>query len=220
MHTSLGWFMEISLVMGSYNPNKEWLDKAIKSAQGLFDEIILVDDHSDIPINVNVNKILRHDENMGFAQARNTGIEHASGDIIASLDDDDYFDREIVIELKEFVKQNPSDIWHFPTMQFGNKEGIWGDNPDTSNMFNHDTIPSSSWFTKKTWLDVGGYGKCKAEDWEFWCKCKTLNKKFTYFNKPVYYHRMRDNSLSSKFTPEMNHKFRKEIDLSCDLLRK
>lgn len=211
--------MEISLVMGSYNPNREWINQALESCVDLFDEIILIDDGSKEPIKSSIPTKTIRTNNKGFTHARNLGILEATGNIIASLDDDDYFIRENVIKLKEFIKENNSDIWHFPIELFGNQSGLWGTS-DTSNLFMQDTIPSGSWFTKQTWLDVGGYGKCRAEDWEFWCKCVTLNKKFTYFSEPIYCHRMRDGSLSSRFTPEMNNEFRLEILESCSKLTK
>jgi glycosyltransferase involved in cell wall biosynthesis len=211
--------MEISLVMGSYNPKLEWLDKALKSCIGLFDEIILVDDGSKIPIKHNIPTKIVRQNNKGFAETRNRGILEARGDVIASLDDDDYFIPENVLKLKEFIKLNDSDIWHFQIDMFGDRTGLWGENI-SDNIFDYDQIPSGSWFKKSVWQDVGGYGKCRAEDWEFWCKAKTLNKKFTYFDLPIYFHRMRGDSLSAKFTPEMNNDFREQIKTSCELLTK
>lgn len=65
-------------------------------------EILVIDDHSPIPAEEALSsikptggqiiQILRHEENKGANVARNTGIENASGDFIAFLDDDDKWD--------------------------------------------------------------------------------------------------------------------------------
>lgn len=201
---------QISLVIGSYNPNREWLNQALESAQGLFDEIILVDDGSTPPIEgATIRK-----ENGGFWTARNAGIAKAKGEIIASLDDDDYFDREGVMALKEFIQTHPSDIWHFPIQQFGEREGLWGDQPDLPNLMLHDTIPSGSWFKKSVWETVGGYTSIQAEDWAFWCMAQHKGFKFTYFPQVVYYHRMRPGSLSQKLVVNLDA-IREQIREAC-----
>ena len=79
--------MRFSCVIGSYNPNREWFARAIHSARcGLFDEVIVVDDGSEMPLlniwsDSNINYI-RHETNQGFYEAKNTAIRNSTGDII------------------------------------------------------------------------------------------------------------------------------------------
>ena len=59
-------------------------------------ELIIVDDCSPEPVTVDGAigvdvKLLRHRRNMGVSSARNTGLAHASGDLLTFLDDDDTF---------------------------------------------------------------------------------------------------------------------------------
>ena len=65
----------ISLVICTYNPEKELLNKALDSAVG-FDEVILVDDGSIVKIDKhpNVTKYLRIEQNSGLGNARNMGV--------------------------------------------------------------------------------------------------------------------------------------------------
>lgn len=61
-------------------------------------ELVVVDDHSETPAtdaladadpDVTSFRVVRHDQNRGANAARNTGVEAASGEYIAFLDDDD-----------------------------------------------------------------------------------------------------------------------------------
>ena len=200
-------YMKYSLVIGSYNPNKEWLDNALKSAEGLFDEIILVDDGSDEPIKgATIRK-----KNGGFYTARNAGIERATGDIICSLDDDDEFIRDGVETMKQFCEIIEADIYSFPVMMFGEQSGLWPIAPNMEDILNANQIPSGSWFKKSVWEELGGFKYPKAEDWDFWARAYKAGKKFLHFGEPVYRHRMRKDSLSGDWVGEKFLKIRNEI---------
>ncbi|WP_435078888.1 glycosyltransferase [Halococcus sp. AFM35] len=93
----------VSVVLPTYNRPTS-LRTAIESVAGqTYDriELIVVDDHSNVPQREVVENaphegletvvFVRHDENEGLSGARNTGIETASGQLIAFLDDDDYW---------------------------------------------------------------------------------------------------------------------------------
>jgi glycosyltransferase involved in cell wall biosynthesis len=91
----------VSVVVPTYNRHDR-LKRAIESvADQTYQpiEVLVVDDCSDVPVEDHLNddydrtfarfEILRHDENRGGSAARNTGMEAASGEYIALLDDDD-----------------------------------------------------------------------------------------------------------------------------------
>jgi glycosyltransferase involved in cell wall biosynthesis len=199
--------MRFSLVIGSYNPNKEWLDNALKSAEGLFDEIILVDDGSNEPIQgATIRK-----KNGGFYTARNAGIEKVTGDIICSLDDDDEFIKEGVIEAKQICEALEADIYSFPIELFGEQNGLAFVYSDIDSILNANQLPSGSWFKKSVWQELGGFKYPKAEDWDFWTRAWKKNKKFIHLNIPVYRHRMRKGSLSYDWTGDKFLEIREEI---------
>lgn len=189
------------MIMGSKNPNMEWLGRAIASADGLFDEYILVDDGSTPPISWS-NKFysgvtrIRHRDNLGLAEAKNSAISQARSDVICVLDDDDYFDRGGVTKLKEFIKENDSDVWHFHLREFGLSEGIYGENANPSYLTDHNSVPGVSWFRKSAWEDVGGFKKVRAEDWLFWLKLLRSGKRFKYFPEVAYHVNVRPGSAS------------------------
>lgn len=91
----------VSVVIPTYN-RMDRLEEAIESvAEQIYEpiELLVVDDCSDVPVEDTLSydhdrtferlEVIRHDENRGGSAARNTGIEAASGDYIALLDDDD-----------------------------------------------------------------------------------------------------------------------------------
>jgi len=95
----------VSAVIPTYG-RSERLPTAIKSVLGqTYDniELLVVDDASPTPVRETLEeitpqteesvRILRHEENRGANVARNTGIQAASGEYVAFLDDDDRWDK-------------------------------------------------------------------------------------------------------------------------------
>jgi len=213
--------MKFTAIICSYNPNIEWLKRAVKSTFGLFDEIILVDDGSTVPIPSLYNKddmlgfdkvmMVRHETNKGFAAAKNTAISFATGDIICTVDDDDYFDAEGVVKLKEFINTNDSDIWHFPLRKFGDETGLYGVNADPSLLPEHNSIPGISWYKRSLWEELGGFKILKAEDWSLWLRAFNAGKKFTYFPEVVYNYHKRNDSVSAGWRGPKFEEIKKEV---------
>ena len=199
----------ISLVICTYNPEKELLNKALDSAVG-FDEVILVDDGSIVKIDKhpNVTKYLRIEQNSGLGNARNMGISVAKGDIIALLDDDDYFGD--LSEMFKFVKENDSDIYHF-TIKCSDGS-TWGQN-NVKTIEIEDCIPGTSWFKKKVW-ERNAYKSIVAEDWVFWCEAKRDGFKFTYVPSIFYNYLLRPESLSHQNFSRLDEA-RKYINENC-----
>lgn len=88
--------IRVSVVIPTYNRPRE-VARAVDSVlaqERAVDEIIVVDDASEAPLHELTAKdprikIVRHARNQGAAVARNTGVQHATGNWIAFLDSDD-----------------------------------------------------------------------------------------------------------------------------------
>ena len=88
----------VSVVIPTHN-RAEWLPRAVGSvlAQTWTDfELLIVDDHSTDETPAAIARFadarirsFRHERNFGQSKALNTGIEHARGEYVAFLDDDD-----------------------------------------------------------------------------------------------------------------------------------
>ncbi|EMA27161.1 glycosyltransferase family 2 protein [Haloarcula japonica] len=93
----------VSVVLPTYK-RPDNLRNAVKSVHNqTYDriELIVVDDHSPTPARDTLDsfthsdtnvEIIRHNENRGANEARNTGIRESNGEYIAFLDDDDDWD--------------------------------------------------------------------------------------------------------------------------------
>jgi glycosyltransferase involved in cell wall biosynthesis len=83
-------------------------------------ELIVVDDHSTYSQRDIVNDVshegieevvfVRHDDNKGLSAARNTGIEQASGELIAFVDDDDIWMEEKIQRQVDLFLSSRDDV--------------------------------------------------------------------------------------------------------------
>jgi GT2 family glycosyltransferase len=88
--------MSSSIVVVSHS-NQPWLDRCLTSALEEADEVVLVDNGSPGEIASAVGRrlgavVLRLPVNVGFPAAVNRGVERASGDVVALLNDDAWCD--------------------------------------------------------------------------------------------------------------------------------
>lgn len=196
--------------MGLYNPNREMLARALESAQGLFDEYMIVDDGSNPQLDDEADII--HAKNEGFFAAKNTAIEHSTGDIICTLDWDDYFDRGGVERLKDLINQYPEgDIWHFQLEMFGEGSGLYGAGANPNDLTSFNSIPGISWYRRKVWEELGGFKAVQAEDWNFWLRAFKAGYKFSYYPGVVYHFNKRSDSVSAGWTGAKFDEIRKEV---------
>ncbi len=104
----------VSVIVPTYN-RAGMLEKAVESvlAQTFKDlELIVVDDGSTDNTGEVMTKYQGRvkyvaKKNGGVASARNRGLEKASGDLVAWLDDDDFFMPDKIKKQVEFFKKNP-----------------------------------------------------------------------------------------------------------------
>ncbi|MCM1231934.1 MAG: glycosyltransferase [Ruminococcus flavefaciens] len=110
----------VSVIMPAYN-SEDYIARSIDTAlaqslSGL--EIIIVDDGStdstpkiiDWYAGAYANVVAVHQENGGVAAARNTGIEHANGEYIGFMDNDDLIYPSMMERLYQSAKKNDCDV--------------------------------------------------------------------------------------------------------------
>lgn len=109
----------VSIIIPTYNRAstlKRCIESLLDQTYSDF-EIIIVDDNSrdnSEAIIKNISdpriKYLRHEKNLGANAARNTGIKHAVGELIAFQDsDDEWFNNKLEIQMKE-LNESGADI--------------------------------------------------------------------------------------------------------------
>lgn len=201
----------VSVVIPSYNYGK-WVGKAIESVLGQtytgHKEIIVVDDGSndntEQVVKLYANKVTYFkNKNAGVAEARNFGIRHATGELIACLDADDYWEPEFLSSLLPAMDDRSLGLV-YGHLQSTNGTGIhrsdWPPQFDFKQQSTrHNCVPSACLFRKTAWERAGGFRAqyTPAEDAELWLRIAAVGfnvRKIT--DKPVYTYRLHGDSLS------------------------
>lgn len=111
--------MRVSVIIPSYG-RPEFLGEALASVLTQtrpVEEIIVVDDASPDPIVVGDERVVvvRAECNGGPAAARNLGVRHAGGDVLAFLDDDDLWSPQHVAGAVTALQRAPVAVsWQSP----------------------------------------------------------------------------------------------------------
>jgi glycosyltransferase involved in cell wall biosynthesis len=137
-----------------------------------------------------VLKYIRHPFNQGLAAARNTGINAATGDYIAYLDDDDQFYPEHIETLVSFLESSDYEVAYTDALRahqelhqerYVTVKKEWPPSYD----FDHDRIlfenyvPVLCFMHKKSCVHTaGGFDEAlkRHEDWDFWIRISRYYK--------------------------------------------
>lgn len=114
-------FPLISVVIPVYNV-EQYVERCVCSLQNQTYsniEIILVDDcssdHSAMIVDRLASQdsrisVVHHKQNMGYSEARNTGLDHVHGEFITFVDSDDWVEPDYVSYLYDIALETSSDI--------------------------------------------------------------------------------------------------------------
>jgi len=206
----------VSLIIPTYNRSK-WLKRAIDSIYFVeFDEVIVVNDGSDekntkdielILDNYPKIKYIKHSTNKGLGEARNTGIKNCNSEWVTFLDDDDYYTKNPLENLKKHIIKHPeADVINYKiTLKKGEKTVDWGTEKFTlEDLINYNRLTGSSLLKKSVWSKVKGYKNIPYEDWEFWVRVKQADFKFLFYNDIFYTRENVDEGLEKVTGKEMS----------------
>lgn len=219
----------ISVIVPLYNTSN-YMDDCIKSIchQTYINiEILLIDDGSTDDTGIKINEWRKrdnriqvyHKKNGGLSDARNYGIEKASGKYITFIDSDDYVADEMIAYLHDLIVKYSTDIslcTH--TVISGNKKIINGDNNTEclndkeaiERMLYHNVIDTSAWaklydisLFKKIRFPKGKLFEDIATTYKLFIKAQRIACGY----KDLYFYIIRNNSITtSKYS-------RKKLDL-------
>lgn len=209
----------ISVIVPIYNVEK-YLDRCVDSIinqtyKNL--EIILVDDGSpdncpkmcDDYAKIDNRIKVVHKENGGLSDARNVGMEVATGEYVSFIDSDDYISLDFYETLLQTMIDNDSDIVECSVVKFYENEKF-DEYSDDLKVTNYDTLDglegliNENPFKQHVWnklyksnivLDIP-YAVGKLNEDEFWTyQIFGKAKKVTRINKTMYYYFQRGSSI-------------------------
>lgn len=203
---------KVSVVVPTYNSAK-YLNEAIDSAlTQTFKpiEVIVVDDGStddtkNIIKRYGSDIVYCYQQNAGSGKARNTGIKLASGEWIAFLDSDDFWDHEYLYQMTQTIKKHPNASLIYCGKNWVNSVGKkyvsgyeqteyphgWIFNA----LFNSNYISSSSVVVaqKNSLLRCGGFCEAKelrnAQDYHLWLRMSALYEIYSLPKLMINYRR-------------------------------
>lgn len=173
---------EVSVIIPCYNQG-QFVNEAVQSVlnQTLQDfEIIIVNDGSTDENTINILKQYSYPKlkvintaNFGVVQARNTGIQNASGRYILPLDADDKIADSYLERCVHVLDQNQeTGIVYCNAEFFGSQNGVWQlPKYSESRMLWTNCVFCTAMYRKEDWQKVNGYNQNMIygyEDWNFW----------------------------------------------------
>lgn len=129
---------EISVIMGTYNPCLDKLNKAVRSiiSQSFTSwELLICDDGSTSEVYAKIKelekideriKCIRSDKNLGLSSALNKCIDYATGKYLARMDDDDISLTDRLAKQYEFLESNDTYDWVGCEADLFDDECVWG----------------------------------------------------------------------------------------------
>jgi glycosyltransferase involved in cell wall biosynthesis len=164
------------------------LERALSVASGQRDgdlEIIVVDDGSRVPVQIpagqqHPTRVIRIEQSVGVAGARNRGIAAARGEWIAFLDDDDIWSPERVRRLLETADAESAEIVTSGTVKLDDRGRVLSARalPDPGTIrrrlrsINDLGSPSTVMVQRQLINRLGGFDESFSvlADWELWIR--------------------------------------------------
>ena len=217
--------MKLSVIVPMYNVSayvRECLDSLV--AQTLQDmEVIMVDDGctDDTPsiaqeyANYNMNFHLIHKKNGGLSDARNVGIENATGEYIQFIDSDDFVEKNMIEILHNDICQEKADVSMCSlylykdgekTTDASYKKEIFNKEQVLKEILLDERVRSYAWnkMFKKSLFESIRFPKGKVfEDIYTMSPIFQKANKIVFNDIPLYYYRQREGSILHNQTNEL-----------------
>ena len=205
---------KVSVIVPVYNVEK-YVEKCLMTLinQTLKDiEIIVVNDGSTDNSKEIIKKYCSNfpekikyyeKENGGLSDARNYGMQYATGDYIAFLDSDDYVELDTYEKLYNKAINENSDIvecdfiWEYPDKKVIDKGIIYG---TKKGMITYARVVAWNKLIRRELIEKSGviYPKgLRYEDIEFFYKMVPFYDKVSFVKEPLIHYIQRDSSISN-----------------------
>lgn len=221
--------MRLSIIIPVYNV-EAYIEECLESVynQDIEDfEVLCIDDKGNdnsIQIikefikknNINNLRIIHQTKNKGLSEARNTGINHATGKYICFLDSDDKLEKGGLEKLLIKAETNDLDIVEGKVIEVFETDCNISLGTDVSNRQDSEIMDGDQYFKnsiqsnqylpiavskifRKELLKNGIYfmPRIKFEDEEFSPRAIISAKRVQYIDEPFYIYRRRENSITT-----------------------
>ncbi|CAN5483860.1 glycosyltransferase family A protein [soil metagenome] len=210
---------KVSVILTVMNREKTIL-RALKSlaAQSFknYEAIIIDDGSTDKSAEIILKFIRKYDNyiylyhsNRGFPLSLNTGIKISAGDYITSLDsDDEYSENHLLNRINFFKKYKNIDLIHSPAELIGKEKDMYV--PDARNKsklihLNECIIGATIFGKKEVFEKLNGYKNIYGQDFDFINRAKKVFN-VSKFNDATYkYYRNSGDSIISKLKRTLKH---------------
>ena len=171
-------------------------------------EILIVNDGSTDAITLQLLSAFNHPKvtvlhkpNGHLASARNYGIAHAKGAIIATLDADDWYGKTFIAKALQMLNTNEKiGVVTCYLKSFGTRKYKWKPLGGNINSFLYRLeCCASALFKKECWTTVGGYDeqmKLGYEDWEYWLRITAAGWQVAVVKEYLLNYRTSNSSMS------------------------
>lgn len=208
---------KVSIILPTYNGSryiKQSIDSCLSQTYRNI-ELIIVDDCStdntpDIIRTYDDSRIkyIRHDKNKNLPNALNTGFKNATGDYLTWTSDDNYYSVDAIEKMVKFLQDNKCDFVYSDYYRFNdNSPSILEvfKNGEVTELYDYNIIGACFLYTRGVREIIGDYDPdtVLAEDYDYWIR---ISKRFIikHLAQPLYYYRIHPNSLSAKFSKELD----------------
>ncbi len=156
--------------------------------------------------------------NGGLSNARNTGIEAASGIYILPLDSDDKLgENYLELALDAFNNEPELKVVYCNAEKFGVENKPWKLKEfSLKQLAISNVIFCSALFRKKDWETAGGYDilmRYGWEDWEFWIALLKNGGKVKKLDYVGFYYRTKNQSMIKNLTDENQNELYKYLSI-------
>lgn len=226
--------IEVSIIMPAYN-SSAYIDQSIRSVldQSFPDwELIIVDDGSqdetpgiiaDYASKNNRIKTIFNKQNLGPALSRNEGIRASTGRYITFLDSDDFWHKDFLMEMHNFILQNEY-VFVFSSYNRVKENGVLVDTFDVPQKVCRKNLLKTCPISCLTAIyDSEALGKFympdvkKRQDYAMWLDILKLTDYAYGYQKPLASYRFRKGSISNNKFQVVKYQwniYRKHVKLS------
>ena len=219
-------YIHLSVIIPFYNSGNFIYEalESIKKYCGQYNyETIIINDGSDDEKSLGIldeleetsEYIIIHQSNKGPGAARNAGCRIAKGEFLFFLDSDnkikpEYIDKALTV----LETQKDIGVVYSKAIPFGDKsrKSFVTNSFDIQSLLASNYIDMCSFIRKAVWQDVNGFDEdtriCSIEDWDLWLCIYEKGWDFFFIDEPLFFYRIRSESLMGTETKLSTHKDR------------